>query len=281
MTVDNVLKRSLFNNQSQSTPENMIPQQFLSNLTIVSVFQLIFVQQNYRTVNFYSDRSQNEVLNKIIQMASDSMKPFKHMNIDRVKMNRSSYDAPILNIVVVNDLRDVNKALNENCLHETTVIWSILQNDTLNHSLRFHLSSKVIVLTSSKLYTVNNFVQTKFENLSLTNFSSALTSKFLSKFFSIESIRGSSVTIFTEFNAPLSEFTRIGNDLSFFGPDGIVAEALVESLNIKPTFSSSVTRKHPDYEAWLNSSILSPRLRYQYYHSAVLTTNVVTVFNHK
>lgn len=250
--------------------------QLLGNLTIVSVFQLIFVQQNYRTVNFYSNGSENEVLNKIIRVASDSMKPFKHMNIDRIRMKRSSYDEPILNVVSVSDLGE----LNQNCLYETTVIWST--NDDLNYHMSewFYLSSKVIVLTNSHLYAVNNFVETNFNKLSLSNSSFTLANQFLTKFFSIESIKSSNLTIFMEFNAPKSELTQIDGRHNFIGPDGIIAESLVKWLNIQPTFSSSVGVKHPNYQDWLNGT-LSLRLRYQYYHSAVLTKNVVTIFDHK
>lgn len=261
----------------------MNPPQLLGNVTVVYVFQAIFVQQNYRTVNFYSNNSQNEIFHEIIRIASDSFKPFKHMNIDELLTKRISYAEPILNIVVLGDISDVYKRLHENCLYATTVIWLTSQNDGFNDTLTesFKVSSKVIVLTNSNLYTLNNFVDTTFNHISLKKFSLSLTNQFLTDFFSIESIKGSNLAIFTEFNAPNSELTQIDDDYYIIGPDGIVAESLVERLNLKPTFSSSVGIKHPNYKNWLNGPILSRRLAYQHYHSAVLTKNVVKIFDHK
>lgn len=256
----------------------------LNNLTVVSVFQIIFLQQNYRIVNFYSNNScsQSEILHEIIRIASDSMTVFRHMNIDKINKKRESYEEPILNILAVSEINDIMR-FNETHLSGTTVIWSISKNADVSYTmLQWHkLSSKVIVLTDSFLYTANNFLGTEINKINLLNFNLTLTNVFLKTFFSIESIIGSSVRIFTEFNAPKSEFTRMGDNYSMIGPDGIIAEALVEWLNITPIFSSSVGIKHPNYQEWLNSSILSLRLRYQYYHSMVLTKNVVTIFNDK
>lgn len=202
------------------------------------------------------------------------------MDLGQIMKKRSSYEEPILNILAVSELEDF-KDLKKSYLSDTTVIWLNSENVNLNHTAIqwCKLSAKVIVLTNSFLFTSNNFVETKFEKISLMNFSSTLTNQLLKKFFSIESITNSNVTIFTEFNPPKSELTRIGNNYFMIGPDGIIAEALVKWLNITPTFSSSVGLKHPKYQEWLNSSVLSLRLRYQYYHSLVLTKNVVTIFD--
>lgn len=249
------------------------------NLTVVSIIQLIFIYQNYRTVNFYSDCSKNEVFNEIIKIASGSLKAVQHMNIDAISMTESSYDEPVLNILLVNDL----EYLVERSLFGTTVILSLYQNDVLNYTLtsKLKVSSQVILLTNFHLYTLNNFVETKLNKLSLANVNLAIINRFLGTFFSIEGVRGSDLTIFTQFSPPKSELTQIGNNYCMIGPDGVVVDLLVKWLNITPTFSSSVGIKHPKYKDWLNSSRLSLRLHYQQYHSAVLTKNVVTIFNHK
>lgn len=263
--------------------ENMNPLQFISDFTIVSVFQLIFVQQNYRTVKFYSKNdSQSEIFNEIIRNASDSLLPYEHMHIDTIRLERSSYAEPILNVLVVSDLTDAEKRLNRSNLYETTVIWSESQYDDFNDTSSWmKTSSRVIVLTYSNLYALNNLVETKFNKIDLTNFSLTLTSQFLTKFFSISSIKGSSLTIFTEFNAPKCDLTRIGNNYHLMGPDGILAESFAKWLKVKPTFSSSVGLKHRNYQNWLNGSILSLRLRYQYYHPAISTKKTITIFDHK
>lgn len=259
--------------------------QVLGNLTIVSVFQLIFVQQNYRTINFFSKGLQNDVLDQVIRIASDSMMPFEHLNIDKIWMKRTSYDSPILNIVDVNDLDDYdcddNEGPCENHLYGTTVLWST-SSDDLNKNLNqfFKQSSKVITITNSTLFAVNNFVETESNEINLNNFSFSLTNQFLTKFFSIESIKGSNLTIFMLFNAPKSELTHIDDNYLMIGPDGIVAESLVKHLNFKPKFSSNVAVSSPNYQEWLHSSILSLRLRYQNYHPRILTNNVVTNFTH-
>lgn len=265
--------------------DNMNALQVIGNLTIISVFRLIFVQQNYRTVNFYSKNSESEVLNEIIRIVSNSLKPIQLMNIDEInRIERSSYDEPILNILVVSDLGVAEKILNQSILYETTVIWTESQHDYLNDDTPtswLKISSKVIVLTHSNLYALNNFVETKFHKIGLTNFSFSLTSQFLSKFFSITSIKGSSLTLFTDLSPPKSDLTCIGNNYHLIGPDGIVAEWFAKWLKIKLKFSSNVALKHPNYENFLNGSNLALRMSYQQYYPAIMAENKITIFNHR
>lgn len=253
----------------------------VGNVTIASIFQLILIQQNYRTVHFWSNSLQDESFNNFVQIASGSLNPFRLLNIKSIRKERPYFDEPLLNVLIVSDLSDVKKILNGSSLYETTLIWTKSFIDNVNETQNswLKISSKVIVLTNSKLYTSNNLVKTKSNEISLTNVSLSLLNRFLKTFFSVTSVNGSNFKIFTEFNAPKSELTRINNNFYLIGPDGIIVESFVKWLNVKPTFSSSVGIKHPNYQDWLNSSTLSPRLRYQHYHPAVLTKNLVTIFD--
>lgn len=256
------------------------------NLTLVSILQIISIYKNFRTVNVYIDCSKNEIFDEFVQTVSGSLggsftTTIQHIDINA--MTERGYDESALNILMVKDLQSVQKHSMKTFLYGTTVIWSLHQNDLLNSTsaLRLKISTQVIVLTNFYLYTVNNFVETKLSKLSLANVSHATTERFLGSFFSIKGLRGSNLTIFTEFNPPKSELTRIGNNYCMIGPDGVIVELLVKWLNIKPTFSSSIGIKHPSYPDWLNKSKLALRLHYQQYHTKVLTKNVVTIFNHK
>lgn len=265
---------------------NMNLHQVPANLTIISIFQLILIQQNYRTVNFFTNGTSSDTFNKIIKSASNSLKPIQLINFEKwnVTLNRNSSGEPVLNLLIVTDLQGIQKRLMERYLYGTTLIWSTNPfennlNDTTISSLK--VSSKVIVLTDSDLYAFNNFVNARLSRLILSNFSLPSINKFLKTFFSIESVRGSKLTIFSEFSAPRSDLTRIDDNYCFIGPDGIAAEVFLKTLNVEPTFSSSVEDKHSSYQDWLNSSLLSLKLRYQHFHSATLTNNVVTIFDPK
>lgn len=261
---------------------------FFENLTIVSAIQTIFVQQDYRAINFFSEDRHDELSNKMMQIASDSFIPISHYVFAGTKVKRMKREEPILNVVLINSLN--NNETNLSLLRDnifaddvTIVLPSQIfdENEEFTVKMWMTLSTKVLILTRKLSIFFTTFDGGHTSEISLTPFDPISTRNLIESHFSTAySMRQQrNVSIFFQYDPPRSSVSAIGHDLVLIGPDGSIAEVLAKSLKMKPIFSSDIALIYPTYEEWRDDPVVAPRMHYLFFYTKVLTKNIVKIFN--
>lgn len=266
---------------------------FIGNLTIFSVVQLIFVQQdNHRTINFICEDEDyhRDLSNRLMQIASNSLKPTRHFILGSVNTSRGSNtnnQERMLNVVILNDLNNETNIcqVRHHILPEDTTI--ILPRQVYDESkVRnieswMSLSTKVVVLTQNLSIYFNLFENKQYSKMDLYDPESTRNAigKIFSVEYTMEFLREQNFSIFFQFVPPRSSVSALGNHFTIVGPDGSLAEALAKSLQVKPIISTDIALIYANYEEWLDDPGVAPRVHYQLYYKKVLTKNVVTIFN--
>lgn len=259
------------------------------NLSVFSVLEMIFVQQDYRTINFLSDEQHGEdSMDKMTQIASNFFKPISLSVLGdqtnaRLRIGR---EQPILNVVVLKHLNNETNIsrLRENILaDDVTVVLSVRYDEYENFDVKrwMNLSMKVIILTRNLAIFFNSFESEHTAIINLSPFDPAATRNEIQKFFSEEFVvsRSSNVSIFFQFLPPRANVGQEGKNLILNGPDGTLAEILATWLKVEPIFCSDIALTYPAYEKWLDDPVIGPRLHFQFYYTKVMTKNFVKIFN--
>lgn len=255
----------------------------VGNLTMFSVIEIIFVQQDYRTINFFSEEHHNELSNKMMQIASNSFRPINHFVLGKINTNRIKCEEPILNVVVLNYMNnETNISLvKDNIFPDDVTIILPSQNYVENAERWMNLSTKVVMLTKNLSMFFNTFEGANMSKISLSPFDPDLTRHLMQKIFSVEYYlrQKSSLSIFFQFFPPKSSIGQSAQDFILIGPDGSIAETLAKWLRVKPIFCSDIALTYPAYEKWMDDPVIAPRMHYQFFYTKVLTKNIVKIFN--
>lgn len=257
----------------------------IGNLTFFSVIEIMFVQQDYRTINFLTEKRHNELSDKMMQIASNSYKPISHFVLGKINTERIKCEEPILNVV---DLQYLNNETNINLVRnhifpdDVTIILSS-QNYAENVEKWMNLSTKVMILTINLTIFFNTFEGKHTSKINLSPFDPVLTQNFMKKMSSAEYLlrQKSSLSIFFQFFPPKSSIGQSGKDFIWTGPDGSLAETLWKWLKVKPIFCTDIAFTYPTYEKWLDDPVIAPRMHYQFFYPKVLTKNIVKIFNRR
>lgn len=262
------------------------------NSTILFVIELIFTQQDYRTINFLSeDRFSNDFPYEIIQIASDSLiRPISHFTFGETNILRSFYEEPILNVLFLNHLDNTTNVdlVKRNILPDDVTLLlpgpNVGETEERFWGMWMNLSAKVISLTQNLTIFLNEAFESEFNSkVDLSCYDVESTRNFIRRMFSMEYFprQHKEFTLFFQFFPPKSSVGTVGKrkDFVLIGPDGSIAEAIIKALKVKPIFSSDFALSYPDYESWREESVISPRLIYQNYYPEVMTKNIMETFN--
>ncbi len=258
----------------------------LGNLTLFSVMEILFVQQDYRTINFLTEGDRH---NEMMQIASKSLIPISHFVIGELNPGRSRSEAPILNVVVPDHLKNgtIADLVRGNIFPDDVTLilpsQSYNENEDIQIKMWMNLSTKVLLLTTNLTLFYNTFEHVPSSKINLFPFDPISSRNSIENVFSTEyfSRQQRNFTVFFQFFPPRSSVGTFGQDFILIGPDGSLASIIVKWLKVKPVFCSDLALSYPDYENWGDNPVISSRMHYQYYYPKVMTKNILKVFNRR
>ncbi|KAJ6630889.1 hypothetical protein Bhyg_16545 [Pseudolycoriella hygida] len=254
----------------------------LSMEVVVGIFALyiiIFVQQDYRLINFWSGGEENELTNNMIKIASDSLQPFSHFVFGHRNNRRRNYEGPVLNVLNLDYVKnDVDVSfVQENVLPDDVTIILPGRNYDENGDviLQRWIDSTTLVLTRNLTISKNTF------KLNLFSFDANSTGNVIRKLLSAEHFLSekSNITMFFQYTPPRTTVSPNGTNFTFIGPDGTLGEILAKSFKLTPILCTDIGLTYPEYKEWLDDPTIASRIHFRLFYQKTLTKNGVKVFN--
>lgn len=218
------------------------------NLTILSsIVQILFVQQDYRAINFLTESHENELSRRILRIASDSLKPISNFMIGEINAGRKTSEEPILNVVAPNNISNEQtiKALRKNIFPDDVTLIICRDNvDVADVEQWMSLSIKVIILLVENLTILfNTFGNAQSVEIDLFPLDIESMQNSIAAAFSIEekSIQFGDKKFYILFHyvPPKTSFSEIkGQGVVLNGPDGLLSEALMARFKVNAKFCS-------------------------------------------
>ncbi|KAJ6646287.1 hypothetical protein Bhyg_01498, partial [Pseudolycoriella hygida] len=240
---------------------------------------IIFVQQDYRLINFWSGGEENELTNNMIKIACDSLQPFSHFVFGHRNNRRRNYEGPVLNVLnldcVKNDA-DVS-FVQENVLPDdvTIILPGRNYDENLDVILQRWIGSTTLVLTRNLTIHKNTF------KLNLYSFDANSAGNVIRKLLSAEHFLSekNNITVFFQQTPPRTCLTPYETKFTFSGPDGSLAQILAKSLKLTPIICTDIAQTHPEYETWMDEPAIASRVHFRLFYKKSLIKHGVTVFN--
>lgn len=260
------------------------------NLTIFSVLKIIFIHRSYRVLNLYATSTtelENDFSTKITELSHQYLVPVSVTTFDRISINRSKCEEPILNIVFMNNLSSTTDELEQLKKHlrpnEFNLIlitaWNKTENQ-INFEQLMNFDKKLLIMSNSFIASVDRFNFNRIYSIPLQPFDKNATKKFLYDLFVDKvDMNGTKVNIFMQHLPPESMVSATDEGEIFNGPDGCLSELLMKSLKANPNFWSDIGVMYPSYREWKNDPLVAPRLHYRKYHKEILTSNFISSVN--
>lgn len=261
----------------------------ISNMTLLSIFKIILFQFDYRTVNIFTSKSNDDVMHEMIKILRIHSKPTHILNFDTILFDRERCEEPILNVLFVDNY---NIELFDETKHnyypnDVSFIldFSISNTQTeLQIQNRFFVSNKVFIINNFSLLALNPFRHHKLEKLPLYPFDIEKAKTFIHPYIhslsSIGEVRN--LTVFLQYLTPRSMVAFLEDGFYHIGADGSITAILLKILNASGIFVSDVGRVYPSMVAnWmkLGKNGPSPDI-YKRYKNALTNSNI-TIFNQR
>lgn len=259
------------------------------NLTIFSaIIEILFVQQDYRTINFLTESRDNEILNGLMRIASDSLKPISNFVVGKRNTKRYFQEEPILNVVVPNNSSNrqtINDARKNIFPDDVTLILMLQDTHFENIELWMNLSVKIILLTDNLTIYSNTYrnefvaeiISLPFDPVPAQSLIATILSK---EFYLRQSQQNRKFEILFQHLPPRSIAVTL-TPMVIAGPDGSLAHTLVKWLKLKPTFCCDLAWSYPEYTTWKDDSYVIPRMYLHKAYPKYLTKNLLTIFDKK
>lgn len=266
----------------------MEPNILFTNLTVLSVLNLIVSHQNYQVLNLYAANLNKDISSAIAERASGYMVPIIITTFDQIQTHNRSECGPAINVIVLNNLSESSDIIRvkRHLLHnDVTVILLQLTNTNVNQ-IKFpvlwrKLSTKVLILSKTFLLCLYHYRQ-EIDYIDIDPLDIAATKHFIDHYLSDKlSANGAEINIFHPHSPPLAAVSNLGGDKLWYftGPDSALSEMLAKYLNFSPNYWSDVGLKYPNFEKWRDASTAMKRLNYRRYHKESMTKNVISKFN--
>lgn len=259
------------------------------NLTIFSsIVQILFVQQDYRTINFLTESYDKELSNRIMRIASDSLKPISNFVIGKTNTGRKKLEEPILNVVVPNNISNEHtvKSLRQNIFpDDVTLVISHQNVNDADMERWLNLSIKVILLSENLTILFNTFENAQNLKINLFPFDSDSTRNSIATAFSTKEqsiqFQGENFYILFQYVPPGCVYSLTGELSKYLvtGPDASLTETLLKRLNVNPKLSHNVQLPKKYYEDYRNKTNWLLKSYEQYYPNVM--TNVFIRYSNK
>lgn len=265
----------------------------VTNITILSIFNIILCEFDYRTVNVFTTNSSNNkndvVLEMVINALNKREKPTNILDFNTNLMNRKRCEEPILNIIF---LMNTTMALLDGIKHsiyphDVSLILdnSVIQNYNteieMNIDDQIQVSNKVILIKNLSMFALHP-LRHKSDIMPLHPFDRRNAKNFIQSYIhsSMYLKQEKNLTIFFQYLSPRSMVAFIKKSCFYVGSDGSITSILLKLLNATGTFVSDIATIYPRIinSAEMVRSTLNVEDRQENYKNA-MTSNVLTVYN--
>lgn len=261
----------------------------ITNITILTIFKIILFEFDYRTVNVFTSKSNDDIMHGMINILKNHSKPTHILNFDMILSERKRCEEPILNVLFVdNNSIELLDGVKQNIYpNDISLILNLFISNIQNE-----LQIQNRMLVSNKVFIINNFWllarhpirHHKMVELPLYPFDIWKTKTFIQSYIhTSNSIRQErNLTIFLQYLSPRSMIGFVKNNFYYIGVDGSITAILLRILNATGVFVSDVGLIYPSMvSSWgILQTNRAHEDTYKYYKNA-LTSNNITYFNRR
>lgn len=270
----------------------------LTNTAILSIFKIILLEFDYRTVNVFfasnltTETSSKDVVLEMMEILRKHLKPANILSISDNAMNRHRCEEPVLNVLFLMDttvdlLDDVKENIYPNDI--TVILDSRVHNNTqmemrIYYDRMLRVSNKVIVINNSSILALYPFRHHKMDILPLYPFDHEMAKIFIETYVHSRKFlkQEKNLTIFLQYLSPRSMVAFLEKGCYHIGSDGSLAEILLKLLSAKGTFVSDVGLMYPQMvRNWADPSRVQEQKKFYEIYNNAMTGNILTTYNRR
>lgn len=261
----------------------------ITNITILSIFKIILFELDYRTVNIFTSKSNDEVMHEMMNILKNHSKPTHILNFDMILSDRKRCEEPILNVLFVdNNSIELLDTVKQNIYpNDISLVLNFSVSNTqteLQIQNRMLVSNKVFIINNFSLLARNPLRHHKMENMPLYPVDIWKAKTFIqSCIHSLNSIHQErNLTIFLQYLSPRSMVAFVKKSFYYIGSDGSITAILLRILNATGVFVSDVGLVYPSMVSnWEKLRNTQPHEDIYQYHKNALTNSNITDFKRR
>lgn len=257
----------------------------ITNITILSIFEIILLEFDYRTVNIFTNdqKSYHDVGHDMMNILKNYLKPTHILNFDADSFGRKRCEEPILNVLfVTNNTMPIAEQMRSNIYPNDISLILDFSPTEFNFQSSMQVSNKVLIMNNFSLLALNQFRQHEMDILPLHPFNIEKAKNFIKSYIrSTKHLKQRKLIIFFQYLTPRSMIATVEKGFFFHGADGSITTILLKMLNVTGVFVSDVGLIYPTtVQQWtMKDRKIIPRREnlYRYYKNA-MTNNPISDF---